>query len=126
MHWFSIGVAVLVALAIGTLGILYLARPKATMPSFGLPLPRDDTNVFPWLRLKGSRDVASGLVVLALVAWGEARVLGLVLLILAIIPLGDMSVILAARGSKGTAFGVHGATAALMVAAAVLLLIGQA
>ena len=126
MHWFSIGVAVLMALAIITLGVLYLARPKATMPGFGLPLPRDETNVFWWLRLKGSRDIASGLVVLALVARGETRVLGLVLLILAIIPLGDMSVILAAKGSKGAAFGVHGITAALMVAAAAALLAGRA
>ena len=126
MHWFSIGVAVVVALAIITLGILYLARPKATMPSFGLPLPRDETNVFWWLRLKGSRDVASGMVVLALVARGETDVLGLVLLILAIIPLGDMSVILTAKGSQGTAFGVHGVTAALMVAAALPLLAGRA
>lgn len=63
---------------------------------------------------------------LAVMAWGGPRVLGIVLLIEAMIPAGDMSLILAAKGSRKAAFGIHGLTAALMILAAVPLIIGLA
>ena len=126
MHWFSTGVALLVALGIIALGAMYIFNPRAATQSFGLPLPEEGANVAWWLRLKGSRDIASGLVVLALIAWGGARILGIVLLIEAIIPAGDMSLILAAKGSTKRALGIHGLTAALMIAAAIPLIVGAA
>lgn len=126
MHWFSFGVALLAAVAIIGIGIMYLTNPRAMAPSFGLPLPEQGRNTDWWLRLKGSRDIVSGLIVLAMMAWGTPRLVGIVLLIAALIPLGDMSLILAARGSAKRAFGVHGATVALMVAGAVPLLLGIA
>ena len=57
-------------------------------------------------------------------AWGIPREVGLILLVLAIIPLGDMLVILAAQGSTKSAFGIHGLTAVLMVLAAIPLMVG--
>ena len=126
MHWFSVGVAWLAALAIIAVGAFYLFTPMAMSQSFGLPPPGDGPNVAWWLRLKGTRDIVSGLVVFAVLAWGEARMLGIVLLISALIPLGDMSLVLSARGSMMTAFGVHGLTAALMIFGAVPLIIGLA
>ena len=78
------------------------------------------------MRLKGSRDVVSGLVLLALMVWGGSSLLGIILLIEAIIPTGDMALILAARGSTKTALGVHGLTAALMILAAIPLLMKSA
>ena len=93
---------------------------------FGLPRPDERANIGWWLRLKGTRDIVSGLVVLALLMWGGPRILGLVLLIEAIIPVGDMSIVLAARGSALRAFGIHGLTAALMIAAAIPLITGLA
>ncbi len=72
------------------------------------------------------RDIVSGLVVLALIVWGTPYLLGIILLIEAMIPTGDMSLILAAKGSARTAFGVHGLTAMLMTAAAVPLILGLA
>ena len=126
MHWFSLGVALLAAIAIIFIGVRYLSDPCAMVPSFGLPLPEAGPNIPWWLRLKGVRDIVSGLVVLALMAWNEGRLLGLVLLIEALIPLGDMSVVLAAKGRTATALGVHGATALIMVLGAVPLLVGMA
>jgi hypothetical protein len=126
MHWFSLGVALLVAVAIIVVGAMYLFTPTTMMRSFGLPLPGNDANVAWWLRLKGSRDIVSGLVVFALVAWGEPRLLGTVLIILALIPVCDMSLVLAAGGSANTALGIHGLTAAVMIAAAIPLIIGLA
>ena len=126
MHWFSFGVALLAAIGIIGIGVMYLLQPRAMTHNFGLPLPEEGRNIAWWLRLKGSRDIVSGLVVLALMAWGDPYLLGIVLLIEAIIPAGDMSLILAAKGSTRTAFGVHGLTAALMISAAIPLLAGVA
>ena len=124
MHWFSIGVALLAAVGIIAIGVMYLANPRAATRSFGLPLPEDGANIAWWLRLKGSRDIVSGLVVLAMLAWGGPRLLGIVLLIEALIPLGDMSLVVAAKGSTTRAFGIHGFTAAVMVLAAIPLMTG--
>jgi uncharacterized protein DUF4267 len=124
MYQLSIAVALLAALGIIAIGFMYLTNPRAATQSFGLPLPEQGPNVAWWLRLKGVRDVVSGLVVLALMAWGGQRMVGLVLLIEAIIPVGDMSLILAAKGSTGRALGIHGLTAALMILAAIPLIMG--
>lgn len=126
MHWFSIGVALLAALGIIATGTVYLLNPRAATKGFGLPLPEEGANIAWWLRLKGVRDIVSGLVVLALVAWGGPRLVGIVLLIEAAIPAGDMSLILAAKGSTKSAFGIHGLTAALMIVAAIPLIMGAA
>ncbi len=126
MHWFAFGMALLLALAIIVIGILYLASPLTATRSFGLPLPEDGANIAWWLRLKGVRDIVSGLAVLALMMWGAPGAVGIILLVEAIIPVGDMLVILAAKGSKVSAFGMHGVTAAIMVLVAVPLIIGVA
>src|SRR6516164_7199780 len=125
MHWLALGMALLVALAIIVIGIGYVASPTTTVtPSFGLPLPESGTNIAWWLRLKGVRDIAAGLAVLAFMAWGTPHGVGLILLVEAIIPVGDMLVILAAKGSAKSAFGMHGLTAVLMVLAAIPMMIG--
>lgn len=126
MHLMSIAVALLAAAGIIAMGLMYLFTPRRATLSFGLPLPEEGANIAWWLRLKGVRDVVSGLVVLSLLVWGEPMVTGIVLLVETIIPLGDMSLILAAKGSTKRALGIHGVTAALMAAAAVSLIMGGA
>lgn len=126
MHWFSFGVAMLVAVGIIGIGLMYLIQPQKMTPNFGLPIPDGGLNTQWWLRLKGARDIASGLVVLAVMAWGSSFVLGIILLIEAFIPLADMTLILAARGSTRAALSVHGLTAALMILGAIPLLTGAA
>src|ERR1700740_2127297 len=115
MHWLSLGVALLVALAIIAIGTRYIVSPTTATRSFGLPLPESGTNIAWWLRLKGVRDIASGLTVLVFMVWGGPRAVGMILLVEAIIPVGDMLLILAAKGSAKSAFGIHGLTAVLMV-----------
>lgn len=124
MYWFSMGIALLAALGIIAIGLMYLTNPRVATQSFGLPLPEAGVNVAWWLRLKGVRDVVSGLVVLALIAWAEPRTVGIILLVEALIPAGDMSLILTARGSVARAFGIHGLTALLMIAGAIPLILG--
>ena len=126
MHWFSIGVAIFAAVAIIVIGGMYLLSPRTATRSFGLPLPEAGANIAWWLRLKGSRDVVSGLVVLAVLVWGGPRMLGIVLLVEALIPLGDTMLVLAAGGSAARALGIHFVTAAAMIAGALPLVIGAA
>lgn len=124
MHLLALGIAAVVALGIIVIGALYVSRPGAAVRGFGLPLPEDGPNVAGWLRLKGVRDIASGLVVLAMMVWGGPRMAGISLLVEALIPIGDMLVILAAKGSTKSALGVHGVTALVMILAAVPLTTG--
>jgi hypothetical protein len=119
MHWLALGTARLVALAIIAIGTQYVVSPLTATRSFGLPLPENDTNIAWWLRLKGVRDIVSGLAVLAFMMWSAPSAVGIILLVEAIIPLGDMLVILAAKGSAKSAFDMHGLTAVVMVLAAI-------
>ena len=124
MYQIALGMAYLLALAIIAIGTQYIVSPMTATRSFGLPLPENGVRIPWWLRLKGVRDIAVGLIVLALIAWGAPGAAGLVLLVGAIIPLGDMTIILAAKGSTKLALGMHGLTAMLMILAAIPLLIG--
>jgi len=124
MHWIVNGTGLLLALAIIVIGTSYIARPIATTRGFGLPLPEDGPNIPWWLRLKGVRDIVAGLLVLAFMVWGVQREVGIVLLIEALIPIGDMLLILAAKGSAKHAFGIHGLTAVIMLLAAIPMIIG--
>ena len=114
--------AVLIAVGIMVIGCFYLASPQRVLGSFGLKPPASDADTLAWLRLKGIRDVVAGLAVLTLMLTTDSRTVGIVLLVFAIIPFGDMSNILASGGRKATAFSVHGVTCALMLAVGFLLI----
>lgn len=122
MHGFAIVLALLLAFGIIAVGAQYIFSPAAAARIFGLPLPDSGANTAWWLRLKGVRDIASGLTVLALMIWSTPAAVGISLLVKAFIPIGDMSLVLAAKGSAPKAYGMHGVTAAVMVLTAVLLI----
>jgi Domain of unknown function (DUF4267) len=117
-----LSVAALVAVAIIVIGCFYFISPERIAGSFGLKPPASDADTRAWLRLKGIRDLASGLVVLAMMLATDTRTVGIVLLAEAIIPLGDMSIILASGGSKLKAFSIHGVTCAAMLVVGLLLI----
>src|SRR6202040_1527388 len=110
-----LGLAVLVAAGIIVIGSFYLVSPARVLGSFGLKPPASDADTRAWLRLKGIRDVASGLVVLTLMLAADRRLVGTSLLVYAIIPFGDMSIVLGSGGSKSRAFHIHGVTCAVML-----------
>ncbi len=114
--------AALIAVGIMVIGGFYLASPERISRGFGLKPPAPDADTRAWLRLKGIRDVASGLAVLTLMLTTDSRTVGIVLLVFAIIPFGDMSNILVSGGRKATAFSVHGVTCAVMLVAGLLLI----
>jgi hypothetical protein len=114
--------AALIAVGIIVIGCSYLVSPERVSGTFGLKPPASDADTRAWLRIKGIRDVASGLVVLTMMLTEGTRSVGIVLLVLAIIPFGDMSNILGSGGSKSTAFFVHGVTCAVMLVVGLFLI----
>ena len=114
--------AALIAVGIIVIGCFYLASPERMTGSFGLKPPASDADTRAWLRLKGIRDVASGLLVLTMMLTADRRSVGIALIVFAIIPLGDMSIVLGSGGSKSRAFSIHGLTCAVMLVIGLLLI----
>ena len=117
-----LSVAALIAVGIIAIGCFYLASPERISKAFGLRPPASDADTLAWLRLKGIRDVASGCVVLAMMLAADRRLVGIALLAEAIIPFGDMSIILRSGGSKSRALSIHGVTCAVMLVVGLLLI----
>src|SRR5215471_6101905 len=90
--------AALLAMGIIVIGCFYLVSPERISGTFGLKPPAPDADTRAWLRPKGIRDVAAGLVVLAMMLTADRRLVGIVVLVEAIIPLGDMSINLGSGG----------------------------
>ncbi len=117
-----LALAALIAVAVTGIGCSYLVSPPRISGSFGLKPPAPDSDTRAWLRLKGIRDVGCGLAVLALMAAADRRSLGIALLALAIIPFGDMAIVLGSGGSRSKAFSVHALTCAVMLIVGLVLI----
>ncbi len=117
-----LSLAALMAVAIIGIGCFYLISPERMTGSFGLKPPASDADTRAWLRLKGIRDVVSGLVVLTMMLTTDTRSVGIALLVEAIVPFGDMSIVLGSGGSRSKAFSIHGVTCAVMLVVGLLLI----
>src|ERR1700689_2075550 len=102
----ALALPLLISVGIIVIGCFYLVSPERILGGFGLKPPAADADTHAWLRLKGIRDIASGLAVLTLMLTTDSRTVGIVLLVFAIIPFGDMSNILMSGGRKATALSV--------------------
>jgi len=112
----------LIAAAIIFIGTRFYWGPAAAARDFGIANPPAPLTGFTaWLSVKGTRDMASGLFVALLMANGSPRLLGEFLAVASLIPLGDAASVLRSGGKKAAAFGIHGATAVVMLATAALL-----
>ena len=60
--------------------------------------------------------------VLTMMLIADRRLVGIALLVFAIIPFGDMSIVLGSGGSKSRALSIHGVTCAVMVVVGLLLI----
>src|SRR5499427_4628096 len=69
---------------------------------------------------QGVRDIVPGVLLIVAIITARADLWWL-MLVFSLIPLGDALVVLTNGGSKSAAFGIHGATAAAMIIAALLL-----
>ncbi|MFJ2837992.1 DUF4267 domain-containing protein [Nocardia sp. NPDC087230] len=114
--------AAVIALAVFVMGTSFFWAPQGAA-GFGIPnSPIQDTAFRAWLRVKGVRDMACGVGILVVLAAGTTTLLGGLILVLALIPVGDAMIVLLSRGPKSAAYGVHATTAAVMLTTAALLL----
>jgi hypothetical protein len=110
-------------------GIIFVGARAFWAPlaasDFGIPATPVANPAFQaWLRVKGVRDIASGLFIAILLANGSAHLLGWFMLAATLIPVGDALVVLRSKGPKAAVYGIHGATALVMAVITVLLLAG--
>ena len=113
------GLAVVLDLFIIFIGGRFLLAPTTAAAGYGVPAKPDGDAAY--LAVKGVRDIASGIVGLALLAFSGAAAGGWFMLVAALIPLGDMVIVLRHGGTKAVAFGIHLATAVVVLISAALL-----
>ena len=117
-----------IGIAIILIGARFLLAPQAAAAGYGVPAEPPGVQVppgspHPWLYVKGVRDVVLGIFIFILLANRAPHLLGAFMAAASIIPLGDAVIVLRNGGTRATAFGIHGATAVLALAASAALLI---
>lgn len=113
----------LIAAAIIVIGARFLIAPRAAAAGYGIQPDLSQPSVGAYMSIKGIRDIASGLFVIILMIAGQTHLLGWIILAATIIPLADTTIVLRNGGPKSIAWGIHGATAAVMLITTALLLI---
>jgi hypothetical protein len=104
-------------------GLAYLTKNAAWAAGFGIAVaPSPDARA--WWQVKGIRDLVSGLLMIAWAFIDRDR-LGWLVLIFGLVPVGDAVTVWGDSRNLKAALGIHGATAAVMAIAAVLLLVGR-
>ena len=108
--------AVLLGVLIIWIGTSFLIRPVASATGYGVPAPPSA-----YLTIKGVRDLSYGIlglvVLFAVGPYAEAWFM----LVVGAVPLADMAIVLRNGGPKATAYGVHLATALVMLATSALM-----
>ncbi|WP_430499671.1 DUF4267 domain-containing protein [Micromonospora trifolii] len=113
------GLAVVLSLFVAFIGARFLLVPQAAAAGYGVPARPDGDPAY--LTVKGLRDFSYGLIGLALIAFTTADAVAWFMLIVALNPLGDAVVVLRNGGTKAVAFGIHFATALVVLLDAALL-----
>ena len=110
----AVALAVLIALGIIFIGVREYFYPSLGARGFGVPL--QDARDGDLLAIKAGRDLASGILVLTIVALREWRFLAYTMAVLTLIPIFDGLVVLQHAGWTYTPFiFIHWGTAALML-----------
>ena len=110
-----------IALGIMFIGARFAFAPHPAAAAYGVSVGRDP-RWEAYLSVKAVRDIACGLFTAILILNRSAHLLGWFMLAATIIPLADAAIVLRHGGTKAAAFGIHGATAGLMLIVSGLLL----
>jgi hypothetical protein len=113
------GLAIVLNLLVLFIGARFLLVPRAAAAGYGVPAKEDGDAAY--LTIKGLRDGGYGLLGLALLAFASAHAAAWFMLIVALIPLGDTVIVLRNGGTKAVAFGIHFATAVIVLVNAAML-----
>jgi len=111
--------ALVAPVGIIVIGINFILNPVGASTAFGIPI--HDPAAFPFMWVKGIRDIFSGLVILSSLWWGDRRTTAILSAIAIFIPLGDGLVILSHLGFAPPIF-IHWGTALYMTIVAAFLL----
>ncbi|MFK4222995.1 DUF4267 domain-containing protein [Streptomyces sp. NPDC019890] len=117
--------AVLTGAAFTFFGLNFLLNGAGAASGFGIS-PWPEGNAAGYFVVKGVRDLALGATAFTLLALGQRRALGWVVLADVLVPAGDAAAVLGNGGSVAVALGVHASAAAVVLLTAVLLLVEQA
>jgi Domain of unknown function (DUF4267) len=101
------------------IGLRFLLAPQAAAAGYGVPAKKEGDAAY--LTIKGLRDSSYGVLGLALLAFAGAHAEAWFMLVVALLPLGDTAIVLRNGGTKATAFGIHFATAVVVLISAALL-----
>jgi hypothetical protein len=101
------------------IGLRFLLAPQAAAAGYGVPAKKEGDAAY--LTVKGLRDAGYGILGLALLAFAGAHAEAWFMLVVALLPLGDTAIVLRNGGTKATAFGIHFATAVIVLISAALL-----
>jgi len=115
LFWFTL----LIPVAIIVIGVNFILNPVGASTAYGIPI--HDPAAFPFMWVKGIRDVFSGLVVLTFLFRGDRRATAILFALAIFIPVGDGLVILAHLGFAPPIF-IHWGTALYMMIVAAFLL----
>jgi hypothetical protein len=110
------GLAVVLDLFVVFIGARFLLQPEPAAAGYGVP---SKPNAY--LTVKGVRDLSSGLLGLALIAFAGPFAAAWFMLVMALNPLGDTLIVLRNGGTRAVAFGIHFATAVVVLISAALL-----
>lgn len=115
LFWFTL----IIPLAIIGVGINFLLNPVGASAAYGVPI--HDPAAFPFMWIKGIRDICSGLIVLPFLFSGNRRVTAILFVISIFIPFCDGLVIIANSGLAAPLL-IHWGTAFYMAIVAAFLL----
>ncbi|ATO15350.1 hypothetical protein CO540_17125 [Micromonospora sp. WMMA2032] len=113
------GLAIVLSLFCVFIGARFLLAPRASAAGYGVPATPGGGTAY--LTVKGLRDLSYGLLGLALIAFTSADAVAWYMLVVALNPLGDTIVVLRNGGTRAVAFGIHFATAVVILVDAALL-----
>ncbi len=105
--------------AIIGIGINFILNPVGASTAYGIPI--HDPAAFPFMWVKGIRDIFSGLVVLTFLWKGDRRTTAILFALATFIPVGDGLVILRHLGFAPPIY-IHWGTALYMAIVAAFLL----
>lgn len=110
--------ALVVPAAIIVIGINFILNPAGASTGYGIPI--HDAGSFPFMWIKGIRDIFSGLVILPFLWRGDRRTTATLFAIAIFVPFCDGLVILGHLGFAPPIY-IHWGTALYMMIVAVLL-----
>jgi hypothetical protein len=115
----SFWLALVISVGIIYIGINGILHPDAAAAGFGMGQPQDSD--LPFVRVKGVRDIVSGLLLLAFLLRKKPRETSIFVFIATLIPIGDFLLVLLTGDRQMEHLAIHSGTAIYMLIVGSLL-----